>query len=222
MSIHERIFYKNCRSLITVSDNDTHSFSKFIPARKIHMIPNFLDESRYSAIYEKENYFAMTANFSAYMNFEGLKWLVNEIWDDYLDKHFELKLIGKNSIEALSSINKAKKYKNIIAIGEVENMIPYISKAKAVLIPLLHGSGTRLKCLEAMALKTPIISTSKGVEGIKSKNIIIANSNLEFRNAIKDFTVDIKLGLKLNEEFMSEYSLKRNILRVKELIESKI
>lgn len=184
------------------------------------MVPNFLDESKYTRSYPKENYIAMTANFGPYMNVQGLKWLINEIWDAELDKKFVLKLIGKQSKEALASIPAAGKYKNIVAIGEVDDMIPYICKAKVVLIPLLHGSGTRLKCLEAMALKTPIISTSKGVEGIKSNNIVIANTSADFKKAISNCQEENQMGQKLYEEFMAEYSLKRNIVRVKELIAS--
>jgi glycosyltransferase involved in cell wall biosynthesis len=222
MKIHERIFYRQCDSIITVSQNDYEFYSKFISRSKIFMIPNFLDESRYLVRNIKENYFAMTANFGPFMNVEGLKWLIEEVWDENLDEKYTLKIIGKFSIQAVKSLKSSGKYKNIYAIGEVENMLPYISKAKAVLIPLLHGSGTRLKCLEAMALETPIISTSKGVEGIKSKNIIIANSIQEFRNAIDGFKANEEIGMNLYKEFMSEYSLKTNVIRLKELIESSV
>jgi glycosyltransferase involved in cell wall biosynthesis len=33
-------------------------------------------------------------------------------------------------------------------------------------VPLLTGGGTRLKVLEALALGTPVVSTSKGIEGL--------------------------------------------------------
>lgn len=222
MCIHERFIYKQANAIITVSDKDTLFYSQFIAIEKIHMIPNFLDESKYHSGDGKENYIAMTANFGPFMNQEGLKWLINEVWNKELDTLFELKLIGKNSIEALNSIVAAKQYTNIKAIGGVENMLPYIDKAKMVVVPLLHGSGTRLKCLEAMALKTPIISTEIGCEGIKSNNIIKADSSLEFRNEIKCFSKNEDLGIRLYNDFMEEYSLKVNIIRIKKLIESSV
>ena len=49
--------------------------------------------------------------------------------------------------------------------------------------PLRIGGGTRLKILEAMALGTPVISTSKGAEGldvISGKHILIADTPSEF------------------------------------------
>lgn len=48
----------------------------------------------------------------------------------------------------------------------------------ACVVPLLQGGGTRLKILEAMALGTPVISTSKGVEGLDvtpGLNILLAD-----------------------------------------------
>ena len=47
----------------------------------------------------------------------------------------------------------------------------------ALVAPLRVGGGTRLKILEAMALGTPVISTTKGAEGIDvhdGQDILIA------------------------------------------------
>lgn len=218
MKIHERFYYKFARNLITVSDDDTNFHSNFFPKSKIHMIPNFLDESRYLQRFTKEGYFVVTANFEAYMNVEGLKWFVSEVWNDELDSSNRLLIVGKNSIKAFNEIKSNPNFKNITAIGMVDDITPYISKAKAVLIPLLHGSGTRLKCLEAMALETPIISTSKGVEGIESDNIKIADSSTEFRNEIMSFNAEQGVGKKLHEDFMRNYSLNSNLKRLECLI----
>lgn len=206
--IHERIFLKKADQVIVVSNEDKELYSKFINPKKIQIIPNFLDETRYNTdSYEKENYIVMTANFGAFMNFHGLKWFIEEVWNEELDTKLKFLLVGKKSEEALVEINNSKLFKNIIAIGEVDNINPYISKAKASVIPLLKGSGSRLKCIEAMALKTPIISTSKGVEGIQSNNVIINDSSIDFRKTllnIDDITISEE---SLYNEFISSYSI---------------
>ena len=64
-------------------------------------------------------------------------------------------------------------------------MKPYIASAKATVVPLLHGSGTRLKCVESMALKTQIISTDLGAEGIEHEgSIITADDPYKFKSEI--------------------------------------
>lgn len=216
--LHEHIFFFKANQLIVVCKEDKDFHSKFLAVDKIAIIPNFLDENRYNETFEKEDYFVMTANFGAYMNHEGLKWLVKNVWNHSLDEECHLILVGKNSNEALASIPESKKYRNIVSYGSVEDITPYIGKAKAVLIPLFHGSGSRLKCLEAMALKTLIISTSKGVEGIKSNDIFLADNPEEFRQLIIDFKYNSSLGEKLYEDFMKNYSLDHNKLQLDKII----
>lgn len=50
--------------------------------------------------------------------------------------------------------------------GEVPDVLPELRAARAVVIPLRAGSGTRLKVLEAMAAGVPIVATPLAVAGI--------------------------------------------------------
>ncbi len=52
--------------------------------------------------------------------------------------------------------------------GFVEDIRPQVASAAACLAPLRDGGGTRLKILEAMALGTPVVATSKGAEGLEA------------------------------------------------------
>jgi glycosyltransferase involved in cell wall biosynthesis len=54
--------------------------------------------------------------------------------------------------------------------GYVEDMRPVVGGTTICVVPIRQGSGTRLKILEAMALGTPIIATTKGAEGIEAKH----------------------------------------------------
>lgn len=218
--IHERYFFPMSDILIVVSKEDKIFHSAFCNFNKIRIIPNFLDENRYNESFEKEEYFIISANFGAYMNFQGLDWFITKVWDEELDSKCKLLVVGKLSIEALSKINETKKYSNIIGVGKVEDMNPYIGKAKAALMPLLHGSGTRLKCLEAMALKTAIVSTTKGAEGIESKNIIIIDNPKDFKKYILEFKFKNSKGEELHKDFLRKYSVRANLFKIQEIIES--
>lgn len=50
--------------------------------------------------------------------------------------------------------------------GYVDDVRAVVGSSAVCVIPLRQGGGTRLKILEAMALGTPIVSTTKGAEGL--------------------------------------------------------
>ncbi|MFD1904584.1 glycosyltransferase family 4 protein [Paenibacillus rhizoplanae] len=77
----------------------------------------------------------------------------------------------------------ALKDSSIVITGYVDSVADYIRKAQVVIAPLLEGSGTRLKILEAWALRIPVVSSSKGAEGLlceHSRNIMIADDPASF------------------------------------------
>jgi glycosyltransferase involved in cell wall biosynthesis len=50
--------------------------------------------------------------------------------------------------------------------GSVAEIAPWLKAADIAVIPLTEGGGTRMKILDCFAAGLPVISTSKGVEGI--------------------------------------------------------
>ncbi len=218
--LHERRYFKKAAAVLVVSEDDRQYHAKFIPKEKIFFVPNFLDEKEYalSTGQKQSKVLVMTANFGQYMNFHGLKWFVEKVWDSELADRYDIWLVGRRSKEALTQLTGADKWNNIVALGKVDDVKWYISVANGVIIPLLHGSGTRLKCLEAMALSTPIIATSKGVEGVASKNFIIADSPEDFKKVILNFNGDTRIGEALREDFMKEYSAEVNTQRLHDVI----
>ena len=62
--------------------------------------------------------------------------------------------------------------------GYLDDIRPQVQGNWICIVPLRIGGGTRLKILEAMALGTPVVSTSKGAEGLNvehGENILIAD-----------------------------------------------
>ena len=72
---------------------------------------------------------------------------------------------------------------HVIFSGFLPDIRPAVAGAWVCVVPLQQGGGTRLKILEAMALCTPVIATSKAAEGLcitPGKNILIADTPEEF------------------------------------------
>jgi glycosyltransferase involved in cell wall biosynthesis len=211
---HEIYFYRKADAMIVVSESDKKYYSTFYKKDKIFTIPNFLVESAYKSTDQvKERYILMAANFTAFQNEFGLEWFIREVWDTEISQKIPLVLVGLGSKEMLNKLKQKYDVSNVTATGEVPDLKPHISKALASIVPLLHGSGSRLKCLESMALKTQLISTSKGAEGIEHEgSIIIANNPDEFRREICN-VIESKVDYteKAYQCFMQRYSLKANL-----------
>jgi polysaccharide biosynthesis protein PslH len=77
-----------------------------------------------------------------------------------------------------------------------------IAESTAVVVPLRVGGGTRLKVLEAMAIGTPVVSTSKGAEGLElvpGDHLLIANTPESWTQHVFSLLDDPALGHRLSE-----------------------
>jgi glycosyltransferase involved in cell wall biosynthesis len=70
--------------------------------------------------------------------------------------------------------------------GYLPDMRPAVARSWACVVPLRQGGGSRLKILEALAAGTPVVATSKGVEGLDllpGRDILIADTPAAFAAA---------------------------------------
>lgn len=220
--IHEKMYFRKADAIVAVSENDSLYYKKYMPRENVFVIPNFLIEEDYKLNHvDKENYVVMSANFHAFQNLKGLQWFIEQVW---IDNHFNdrlLYLVGIGSDTVLNRLFGERTFKNIKVLGSVDDLKPHIARAKVSVVPLLHGSGTRLKCIESMALKTQLLSTSKGAEGIEHEgSIAIADDTVAFIHLLDE----ILLGKIDNTEkayslFLEKYSSQPNKATLKNIVQ---
>uniref|UniRef100_UPI003594407D glycosyltransferase family 4 protein n=1 Tax=Thiocapsa sp. TaxID=2024551 RepID=UPI003594407D len=58
---------------------------------------------------------------------------------------------------------------DVVFTGSVDNLAPYLKSADIAVVPLQKGGGTRMKILEYFAASVPVVTTSKGIEGIPAE-----------------------------------------------------
>lgn len=220
---HENKFFSKADTIICVSDTDKDFYKKKFSNTKVSVIPNYINENTYKVTNPptKRNQIIMAANYSAFQNRHGLQWFMENVWDKELSQMTTFVIAGHEGPRELDILkNKGLFTDNIIALGSVEDMKIHIIQSRAAIIPLLHGSGTRLKCIEAMALKTNIVSTTVGVEGIDHNgSILLADNPEEFKaSLIKILKNEIHNEDYAYSIFMKEYSSKANTLKLKNII----
>jgi glycosyltransferase involved in cell wall biosynthesis len=85
--------------------------------------------------------------------------------------------------------------------GYLDDIRPVVAQSWGCVVPLQVGGGTRLKILEAMALGTPVVSTSKGAEGLETtheENILIADDPEDFAQSVLRLLRDENLRARLS------------------------
>jgi glycosyltransferase involved in cell wall biosynthesis len=119
-------------------------------------------------------------------NLDGLNWFLKEVYPAIIKKYQYLifSIAGRNTPKSIVDLSSD----NILIHGEVDSAINFINDNPIMIVPLLSGSGMRVKILEGMALKKVVISTAVGAEGINAvhkESILIADTPAEFLECIK-------------------------------------
>jgi glycosyltransferase involved in cell wall biosynthesis len=124
------------------------------------------------------------------------RYFSREIWPFVMSQRPKTrwKLVGK-SANGLKSILETNQ--RVGFVSDPEDAMIEIARASVAVVPLLVGTGTRLKIVEAWASGTPVVSTSLGAEGLDcepGRDLIIANRPREFAEAVVQLLEDPALA----------------------------
>jgi polysaccharide biosynthesis protein PslH len=149
--------------------------------KPVEIIPNCLNMDEYKNITaEKQaNTLIFTGPFKYHANYDAMKWFVGDVFPLVLERVPDAHLIITGDHQNLPLPST----KNITLAGYVDDVKSLIASNTVSIAPLLSGGGTRLKILEAMALGTPVVATSKGAEGLDARSgehLLIADSAGDF------------------------------------------
>ena len=202
----ESNFYKSLDGVLCCSKDDSETIQTLNSGLiKTEIVPNgvnvpvFPSNAGIMSDNPKSILFCGSLGYSP--NSEGLLWFAKKIWPGVLKEFPNLKLLIIGSGELQTQYKEIELTKNIELIGSVDSLEIWYNKVSASIVPLLTGSGTRLKILEAMGFGVPVISTSVGAEGIivnNFENIIIADDELDFTKKIIHLLSNKKQRLKIS------------------------
>lgn len=203
LQTYENSVLNNFDSLIAISAVDERFFLSIgckIPIKTLPVSLNIKDYDKHFSLCKHKS-IGYIGSMDWRPNIEGLEWFVEKVWPSIqkLDFGITFHLAGKHLP------NHFYKYddKNFIVEGEVEDALEFISRQHVFIVPLLAGSGMRVKIIEAMALGKCIIATSIAAEGINyqhDKNILIADKADDFYKQILRCFTDKNLVFRIGEQ----------------------
>lgn len=221
----------------TCSENDARLFAAVYPGLRaeLKVVPNAVDTRGLGTVAAQRRAGAReqgqprsvlyTANFGYAPNLEAARILLDEIRPRLLAALPSLRVVlcGQRPPAELQAL--AASEPTVVVTGAVPDVRPWFAASDAVIVPLRHGGGTRLKILEALAAGCPTVSTRKGAEGLRLDDGV----HLRLADAVPDLVEALLWCLTEPEaaQAMSErgqarvaelYSWEANEIRVREAV----
>ena len=169
-----------------VSDCERQLLQEIAPAVElVELIPNciHLDDYAHVRATPEPNTLIFTGAFTYRANYEAMVWFVREVYPCIRESVPEVRLVITGDHAGLP----LPKTSNVTLTGFVEDVHSLIAGSWISLAPIQQGGGTRLKILEAMALRTPVVSTPKGAEGLAvqdGEHLLLADAPAAFAEAV--------------------------------------
>lgn len=172
-----------------VSERERALFHQVAPDYgEIHVIPNGVDLASLQAISVKPQPNTLIYNgaltYSA--NLDAMHCFLESIFPLVRAQVPEAQLKITGSTQGVNTTGLPLG-DHVTLTGYLPDIRPAVAGAWACVVPLRVGGGTRLKILEAMALGTPVVATSKGAEGLdvqNEKHLLLADTPEEFAAAV--------------------------------------
>jgi glycosyltransferase involved in cell wall biosynthesis len=171
--------------LVVCSETDKHILGD---DPRVWVVPNGVEvpAESFEQVADKAGPVFLFVGYMAYKaNIDAVQWFAHQILPliRRVQPNATFFIVGR---EPASSVRELHDGRSIFVTGTVPSVEPFLRQASIVVAPLRSGGGTRIKILEAMAHRRPVVSTSVGAEGLEvesGKHLLIANTPSEFADA---------------------------------------
>lgn len=153
---------------VVCSEREREELLRAAPNARIVTVENGVDTAYFEGVWDAKGprrRILFVGKMNYYPNINAAQHLVEKIWPTVRQRMpgMTLTLVGSEPVDAVRALNDAE---GVEVTGTVPDLRPYYREALASVVPLRMGGGTRLKILEAMAARVPVISTKLGAEGL--------------------------------------------------------
>ena len=233
--------------LLAISPEEEQQVRNLAPHAKIAIVPNGVDSTYFSpeanqagaalvpsypCAQTSENginpvspILLFTGTMAYEPNADAVQYFAREILPVVRQKFPEVifRIVGRDPLPEVQALTEDK---NIQVTDFVEDVRPYMLESAIFVVPLRSGAGTRLKILEALAMKKAVVTTTLGAEGLNvchAEHLLIADEPVDFANRVVELLSQPSLAQKLGENgrrlVKAEYDWKQIATRLRQLYE---
>lgn len=176
-----------CDTILASSERDRDLFLTMAPKTPVTVVPNGVDLSAFipRGLERGPRSLVFTGVMNYTPNDEAMRKFVRQCFPRLVASvpDVRLTIVGAYPSRAIRNLASDR----IRVTGHVPDVRPFLERAEVFVAPLNSGGGTRLKILEAIAMGTPVVSTSIGCEGLRlrdGEHMLVADSPESFVQAV--------------------------------------
>ena len=131
-------------------------------------------------------------------NTEAMEWFLRDVWPLVRAGRPDavVRIVGRGGQALGASVDEP----GVELLGQVPDLGAALARADAAIIPIRVGAGTRLKVVEALANRLPMVTTTVGCEGIDvvdGESALIADDAATFAGSVVRLLADGDLRQRL-------------------------
>lgn len=198
---HERALAELVPELWFLSPADLNSYARRAPQAPVKLVPPEFDPDlkTYREGRRRESGTSQgTVGFIGALDFkpnqDSLKWLIESVFPllGRQDSPGRVLIAGRGAPEPLREA--AQRFPFVDWLGFLPDAEEFWSRISLLLSPHVSGSGTRIKCLEALASGLPALSNTAGAELLSSETrrsplLIVKDDPVEWAQAIQSLNI---------------------------------
>jgi glycosyltransferase involved in cell wall biosynthesis len=170
---------------LAISVEEQYIFSQFCK-NKVVLAPMMLDKPQNLHDINEKSFDLIYVASDNVHNQKAAKWFFKDVYP-LLPSSVQICVIGQIN-EHLSI-----KAPNIVSVNFAEDLSIYYQNAKVALCPMLTGTGTKIKVVEALSYGLPIVCNTRGIDGLINKTdngCLVSDDPVEFGNNIMKLLTD--------------------------------
>lgn len=164
----EETYYRIYDLVISVSEQDRRGTMQIPNVRRVAVVANGTDVARYAdapAPSARSGRTILFVGSGVEMNIQAVRWFVRAVLPAIRREIPDVELHVVGSL-APAVVRGAVRQRGVRFWGEAEDVSLHFRSARLFVAPFWMGSGSKLKVLEALAARCPVVATSAGVRGI--------------------------------------------------------
>ncbi|MHA7881215.1 MAG: TIGR03087 family PEP-CTERM/XrtA system glycosyltransferase [Saccharospirillum sp.] len=210
VAAQERTIYDAFDASFFISQNEVTLFERRIQdSQKLHVSGNGLDTQAFYPSVDTPNSQHPIFLFAGVMDYkpneDAVLWFAQALWPTLQQRHPDAEFIIAG-MQPSTKIQNLAELKGITVTGYVDDILPYFHRATVFVAPFRLARGVQNKILQAFACGLPVVTTSKGAEGINcqhTQHLLIGDTEAELLQHIQTLINEPQLAKELSEAALS-------------------